>query len=66
MNIGQWWLYVEAAMDTAPFRLFNGLPTPLPVVFPQFFKAQTPLPMYNVTNDVEGWKRLEITIEIMN
>ena len=44
---------------------FNGLPPSLQLYCPNFF-AQTLLPMYNVANGVDGWKRLEITIEIMN
>ena len=43
---------------------FNDSPPPS-FIAPIFF-AQSLLPMYNVANGVDGWKRLEITIEIMN
>ena len=39
---------------------------PPPKLYCPIFFAQALLPMYNVANGVDSWKRLEITIEIMN
>ena len=41
----------------------NGFP---PSCIAPIFFAQALLPMYNVASGVDGWKRLEFTIEIVN